>query len=247
MEFTVVLGVCAPATFSIMQLNRGRYANEVIMHSLTEPVNALLRICSHTCFPNTTQVVLTLTSCVDARRHEGAALDSFSLTSKCMQQDAEKLKPVMHSIGERCGARRLLNCLVDVTTLPPSWPTQARLWQRHTQKPSGRKRFPRTKLLGPAANDSTWREKIVIDIRCLNTVQCLDMRRSAEDRASRVAAVTVDVVAERTQLVLADSGAVCQLVSRLSNGFRQHLNEDLNTQDSESNIIPATHLPVRGL
>ncbi|KAF0040559.1 hypothetical protein F2P81_006457 [Scophthalmus maximus] len=73
------------------------------------------------------------------------------------------------------------------------------------------------------------------------------MRRSAEDRASRVAAVTVDVVAERTQLVLADSGAVCQLVSRLSNGFRQHLNEDLNTQDSESNIIPATHLPVRGL
>ena len=36
--------------------------------------------------------------------NEGAAVNLFSLLPKCMQQDDEKLKPIICSIGNGCGA-----------------------------------------------------------------------------------------------------------------------------------------------
>ena len=58
-------------------------------------------------FSNNTQVVLTLTTHLEAWRHEEAAVKVFSLILKymqCMQQDAERFKPIIRSIGESCDA-----------------------------------------------------------------------------------------------------------------------------------------------
>lgn len=48
-------------------------------------------------------MVLILITYSKAREHDGAEANLFSLISKCTQQDAEKLKPIICTIGESCG------------------------------------------------------------------------------------------------------------------------------------------------
>lgn len=60
-------------------------------------------------------VLLILTTYLKAGGHEGAAVNLFSLISKCRQQDAEKSKTIICSIGDGCGASKtFISCDVCV-------------------------------------------------------------------------------------------------------------------------------------
>lgn len=58
-------------------------------------------------------MVLILTTNLKIQGHEEAA-ELFSLISKCMQQDTEKSKPIIYSIGNGCGESMTFISCVNV-------------------------------------------------------------------------------------------------------------------------------------